>query len=36
MNSEDLRGLTTTEALNTLYNEILSLRNNIKQQQAQK
>lgn len=35
MTTEDLPGLTTTEALHTLYNEILSLRNHIKEQQTQ-
>lgn len=36
MTTEDLPGLTTNEALHTLYNEILSLRNNIKEQQLQR
>jgi len=35
MTAESLPGLTTTEALNTLYNEISSLRSHIKEQQTQ-
>lgn len=33
MVNETLPGLTSAEALNTLYNEILTLRNHIKDQQ---
>ncbi|XP_026818266.1 transmembrane protein 94 isoform X1 [Rhopalosiphum maidis] len=35
MTTEGLPGLSTTEALHTLYNEILSLRNHIKDQHTQ-
>lgn len=35
MTTEGLPGLTTTEALHVLYNEISSLRNHIKEQQKQ-
>jgi len=35
MTTEGLPGLSTTEALRTLYNEILSLRNHIKDQHIQ-
>lgn len=35
MITEGLPGLTTTEALHILYNEISKLRNDIKEQQTQ-
>jgi len=35
MTTEGLPGLSTTEALHTLYNEILSLRNHIKDKHIQ-
>lgn len=36
MSAEGLPGLTTADALRILYNEILSLRNHIKEQQTQR
>lgn len=36
MTNEGLPGLTTTDALRILYDEISSLRSHIKQQQAHK
>jgi len=35
MTTEGLPGLSTTEALHRLYNEILSLKNHIKDQHTQ-